>query len=230
MLLRMPNDTLKTRIEQKLAELGLSARKASIQAGGSPDLLRPLLSGRTDSLRSTHLIAMARVLKTTPEWLLTGQHKSDTPAEIGIPEIDVRAGAGGGGVAMSHRTVDEYGNSIEADNVSATWSIPPAYLRGELRVDPRRIYIVEVMGDSMSPTLTSGDRVMVDTSHTIPSPPGIYVLDDGYGLIIKRIELVPGTEPQRILVISDNTSHREREMTVDEARIVGRVVGRVSAM
>lgn len=230
MLLTMPDETLKTRIEQKLAERDMSARAASLEAGGSPDLLRPLLTGRTESLRMNHLVALAKVLDTTPEWLLTGRHEADNPMRNEIFEIDVRAGAGGGGVALTRYVPDGNGGHIEVDDVTATWSIPPAYVRGELRTDPRRLYIVEVLGDSMSPTLLSGDRLMIDTGHTQPSPDGIYALHDGYGLIVKRIELVRGTDPQQVRVISDNPHHNDVVMTLEEARIVGRVVARITVM
>ena len=66
-------------------------------------------------------------------------------------------------------------------------------MRNELHVQPSAVRIIEILGDSMAPTLRSGDRVMVDESHRTPSPPGIYALHDGYGVIVKRIELIHGS-------------------------------------
>ncbi|MGH7091506.1 MAG: S24 family peptidase [Stellaceae bacterium] len=36
-------------------------------------------------------------------------------------------------------------------------------------------------GDSMEPLLSTGDRIMVDTSQRIPVPPGIFVIWDDMG-------------------------------------------------
>ena len=55
--------------------------------------------------------------------------------------------------------------------------------------------IISIDGDSMEPVLQGGDKVLIDTSRTAPSPPGIFVLHDGLGLVAKQIEYVPNTEP-----------------------------------
>ena len=47
---------------------------------------------------------------------------------------------------------------------------------------------MHVEGDSMVPTLQDGDAVLVDMTRQFPSPPGIFVLDDGMGLVAKRLE------------------------------------------
>lgn len=225
-----------SRVKQKLEELDMSPRDLSISAGLGQDFISELLRGRKNNVRSDNLDRIARVLQTSSQWLLTGSTEVTTeqpwakPKTTTLPEIDVRGGAGGGGMVATSYATDENGNNVEIENVVATWSVPPAYLRGELRVDPNAINIIEVLGDSMTPSLNSGDRVFIDTRHTAPSPPGIYALHDGIGVIIKRIQLVPGTDPQRVLVISDNTSHRETELTLEEAHIIGRVVARVTAL
>ena len=43
----------------------------------------------------------------------------------------------------------------------------------------------------MEPLVSSGDWIMVDVSRNLPSPPGIFVIWDGLGLVAKRIEHVP---------------------------------------
>ena len=40
--------------------------------------------------------------------------------------------------------------------------------------------------------------VMVDTGRTSPSPPGIFILDDGVGLVAKRVDAVPNSFPQQL--------------------------------
>lgn len=146
------------------------------------------------------------------------------PAGDIVPEIDVRGGMGGGGLQPRHNNRVKGGQTISADKTVGEWVLPPGYLSRELRAQPDSVGIFEVQGDSMAPTLQPGDRVMVDTNQKTPSPPGIFALWDGLGVVVKRIEFLSGSEPPTIEVISDNTLHERRSRTLEEAHIIGRVV------
>ena len=77
----------------------------------------------------------------------------------------------------------------------------------------------------MSPTILSGDRVIVDTGHRIPSPDGIYAVRDRYGsIVVKRLQVLRSGDPPRIKIISDNAHHALEEVGADEIAIVGRVL------
>ncbi|MEW5729988.1 MAG: LexA family transcriptional regulator [Pseudomonadota bacterium] len=140
-----------------------------------------------------------------------------------VLEIDVRAGLGGGGeAALSYSHED--GQLVARDGIKAHWDFPAEYLRSEVRAHIGSSRIVEVIGDSMSPTLLSGDRVMVDMRDKVPTPPGIFALWDGMGVVVKRIEHIPHSDPPRIRISSDNQYHPPYERTAEEVRIIGRVV------
>lgn len=149
-----------------------------------------------------------------------------THSQGGIPEINVRAGAGGGGIALQMRN----GDYFNTDDIKAEWIIPGSYIRGELRIAQSAVRIVEVLGDSMEPTLKTGDRVLIDTNHKVPSPPGVYAVWDGYGVVIKRIEQVRNVDRPMVRLISDNKNHAAYEVSIEEAAIIGRVVCKVSVM
>ncbi|MFD2205807.1 XRE family transcriptional regulator [Kiloniella antarctica] len=141
-----------------------------------------------------------------------------------VAEIAVRGGMGGGGeagVAYSH---DGHGGTAIADDVKGNWFMPSDYLRSELSVSPAAARIIEVQGDSMTPTLHSGDRVMIDTNDQRPSPPGIFALWDGIGVVVKRLEHVPNSEPALLRISSDNPNHAEYQRTFDEVNIIGRII------
>lgn len=53
---------------------------------------------------------------------------------------------------------------------------------------------MHVEGDSMMPTLHDGDIVLVDLARRAPTPPGIFVLHDGMGLVAKRLEHIPNSD------------------------------------
>lgn len=178
----------------------------------------------------------AGLLSVDWQWLYLGESaqapdnlkkkKDAQPAtkRTGIPEIDVRAGMGGGGEAPIEYVSDGNGGHITTDAVRGTWSLPNDYLNSELRVDANATRILEVQGDSMEPTLRSGDRVMINTRDKRPSPPGIFALWDGYGVVVKRLELIPNSDPATVRIISDNQNHSHYERTADEVHLIGRVV------
>jgi plasmid maintenance system antidote protein VapI len=107
----------------------------------------------------------------------------------------------------------------------AQWRMPGSYLKA-FAASPADVRIVRVAGDSMEPDYPSGERVLVDTSHKIPSPPGIYVLWDGFGLILKRLEILPGSKPPVVRIKSINPGYEAYEMPLTEMLINGRVIGK----
>lgn len=148
-------------------------------------------------------------------------HHSTSP----VPEIDVRAGMGSaGGESLLVYKEDGNGGMVETDAIAAMWELPPDYLHRELRVRKGAARIIEVQGDSMEPTLLTGDRVMVHLQDRIPSPPGIFAVWDGFGVVVKRLEIIPNSDPPCIVLASDNQKHRTYERAADEVNVIGRVV------
>jgi phage repressor protein C with HTH and peptisase S24 domain len=76
----------------------------------------------------------------------------------------------------------------------------------------------------MEPLLSSGDRILIDSSQKVPVPPGIFVVWDGMGLVAKRVEHIPNSEPPKIVIRSINPEYQTYERTADEVNIVGRVI------
>lgn len=141
-----------------------------------------------------------------------------------IPEIDVRGGMGPGGEALVDYRPDKKGGLLPADAVVGRWDLPEEYLRNVVRVYGPSAAIIAVIGDSMAPTLEAGDRIMVNLADRHPSPPGIFALWDGLGVVVKRIEHIPNSDPAKLLIVSDNEKHRAYERSIDEVSIIGRVV------
>lgn len=248
--------TLAQRIRERLDQIGMTARAASIEVTGKPEFLRPILNEGAQP-RANNLARLAEVLGVSVNWLLNGEHehissedvaaaldrgsardhtstsslenyKGDLPGAV--PEVDARAGAGVGQVGDHEVVTLQRGESYVGHKVISEWVFPDPFLRHELRAQPRGIMVIEVIGDSMSPTLETGDRVIVDTSHARPSPDGIYVIDEGDGPMVKRIQVIRRSDPLEIRVISDNKNHETYTLRLDDVRIIGRVSGRVSRM
>ena len=138
-----------------------------------------------------------------------------------IPELVARGGLGSGHTINTlaggeMNTVDEVKDDY--------WKFPSSFVRGVLDTRPPDLVVIECDGDSMEPTLRSGDRVYVNAAHRTPSPDGLYALRDAFGaIIIKRLE-VASERPIRLRIISDNPKHSPREVGPDEVTVVGKVV------
>lgn len=145
-----------------------------------------------------------------------------------IIDVDVRVGLGAGGIPeiMTEDIADGDGA------VRGYWNVPDYLLRA-MRVPAQRIRVFEADGDSMRNEhgggVLDGDIVFVDIGHRIPSPPGIYALHDGFGVILKRVEILPATDPIRVRVSSDNPKHEPRELCLDEINVIGRYLRRLTS-
>ena len=66
--------------------------------------------------------------------------------------------------------------------------------------------------------------VAINCSQTHPSPSGIFILDNGVGLVAKRIEIIPSTTPQVLRISEENLAFSSYKGQIDEVHIIGRVV------
>lgn len=148
---------------------------------------------------------------------------TDERPKDGILEIDVRAGLGAGGSTEGRevRHDGDYADPVKEES----WRFPTRFMREEIRATESQIIILETDGDSMEPTIGSGERIIVHTGMRTPSPDGIFALRDTFGNIIaKRLQILRKGTPPRVLVISDNKAHTDEEVGLDEITIVGRVL------
>ena len=130
-----------------------------------------------------------------------------------VPFLDIQASAGGGTLV-----------DAPADTSTTALAFPPPWLRKISPSKTEALKLITISGDSMAPVLEHGDTVMLDTDQTRPSPPCIFILFDGLGLVAKRIELIPSTSPQLLRICSENQAYTNYQRTIDEVQIIGRVV------
>jgi phage repressor protein C with HTH and peptisase S24 domain len=230
---------LAERIKSRLDTLGKTPRGAAIEAGLGASTIRNIFENKSESPRGETLTKLSKVLETTEEWLLHGLTSDREPIDASpkttrkndsqssnVLEIDVRAGAGGGGVPIEAWARDREGNIFPIEGVRDEWGLPATIMREMLHSSARHIRAFEVIGDSMEPRLCEGDRIFVDLRYTVPSPEGIFALWDGLGVVIKRVQVVRGADPPKVRIISINTSYEPYEATLEEVRIIGRYAGR----
>lgn len=140
----------------------------------------------------------------------TSGRMRSVPAVVAVPRLALGASAGGG-------TLDEDERAAGVMAFDAHW------LR-HLGVRPQRVSIIRVDGESMAPTLSDGDDIMVDhDDDALRLRDGVYVLRLDGVLMVKRIAM--GPLRGRFSVVSDNI-HYPDWADIDPALvdIVGRVV------
>jgi phage repressor protein C with HTH and peptisase S24 domain len=130
---------------------------------------------------------------------------------VPIPRLAVSAAAGHGALPGSERKVAEVA-------FSARWLEKLSGAR------PRDLSIIQVEGDSMTPTLGDGDEIMVDLSAARQKlKDGIYVLRRDDALLVKRVTLHPSRAT--LTIASDNPAYASwTDCAPDEVEIIGRVV------
>lgn len=157
-----------------------------------------------------------------PDWELGGPEADFETAPAGhfsesrgggvvlIPSYDVKASAGAG-------------TNVEYDSVDQFLPFRASWLRDVSSCSPSDLTVICVRGDSMYPTLSDGDNILVDLTATETRREGIYVLRNGGDLHVKRVSLTP-TEG-RITIKSDNPMYESWEdCDPADIDIVGRVV------
>jgi len=70
---------------------------------------------------------------------------------------------------------------------------------------PTSLATHRIDGDSMSPTLSDGDTILVDTEDRWMLRDGIYALQSASGILVKRLSVHPVTK--RLAILSDNSAY-----------------------
>lgn len=224
------NTKLVGEIKRRMKILGIdSMKELGDRAGLKETYVKDIFSGKSKNPTGSRLKLLAEKGLGCSVSDLMGEGRSiraraaseSASDTISINELDVHIAAGTG-------TADDAGGLLSANEESAVIGVhiyPAASFRESYGMDPTRIRILAVRGTSMEPELWSGQRVMVDIEDKAPSPPGIFVVWDGLGLVLKYIEVIANSDPLRVRISSAHQAFKSYERNLDEAYINGRVVG-----
>ena len=227
----MQNDPVRQKIRDLLWERGLNMREASLAIGrnvsyvhgflerGTPkvlshrdaDQLAGLLGCGAEDLRHARRPPTRKGRGRKPR--RNGAPEGSPVPLAGIPEVEVEASAGPG--ALAGEFVAE----------KARWFLPEGMIRYEGGAAPGAIRVLRVRGESMEPELSEGDRLLVDTSRRNPATGEMFVLWDGNGLVVKRVERVAGAGGEPGLRLkSANAQYGDYTAPAADVHIVGKVL------
>ncbi len=234
-------------LRDRLSELGSNPAKFAKELNWPASRVYELFSGKTKAIPLDRVAKAAEILHIRLDSMLnfnsgisnnicladknSAEYLSDE-IEQNVPELDI--------YNKRNFAVEDFDDEINgflqedsrhfnADylpsrRIKDCWRIPADYLN-EINVQNQNAYIIEALGDSMAPTIMAGDKAVIDTSAAgkTPSPAGVFAIWDGLGVAIKRIELIPNSNPQMLKIIADNAKHSSFECKLEDCRILGRV-------
>lgn len=192
-------------------------------AGVNPTTYRAYENGQNGFAKLA--AQFAKRLGVSAEWLLEGgpapgneppsrlpderrdASASDDTVEIVALDLSLSMGPG--------TLIEEF---VEAEPVR----FDLALIQAITRTPSDRLRLVRGIGDSMEPTLRTGDRIMVDINErALARINGIYWVDHLGTHGIKRLR---ASGKNRVMVISDNPTVPDFEVAAEDLRIEGRVI------
>ena len=204
--------------------LGVTQERLAAAMGVKVDRVKSLLGGKAANLRQAEIAGLVKEFHLNPDYFIkdgapmrtaTDEHASsgsmDWSGYIQVPQYDVRASAGNGSVVHEENVVDHL--VFKRD-----WIVR------SMGLNPKALALIDVRGDSMSPTINDGDLILLDTREGQQTTEGIYAINLAGGLLVKRLRLrLSGT----IEVVSDNERYGTETISGEQLaqlHIVGRVV------
>ncbi len=184
--------------------------------GEKPTRLKDVLRGKQRPPLEM-IQSIVEIFQIDANWLIGKGRNFHLEGEIDkdeyayIPMYDVEVSAGNGAAA--------YGVAEPANHLAyrKDW----LKLRGLFAKD---LNCVTARGDSMEPTISSKDTLLVDTSKTNPRDGQIYVIRSGDVLWVKRVQRqIDGS----LLLISDNSTYPPMPLMLadhPDIQVIGQVV------
>lgn len=202
-----------------------SERAFAKEVGLSPAGLRGLLhKGNSPTLET--LVAIAKTRGVSVSWLATGEgERGQGVSYPDFPGIPVSFSPSDH-VAMVTRLSIEvsagHGAIVEHDDPLEFVAFPEPWLRRR-GINPRTAKVLTVRGDSMEPTIRSGDVLLVDVSWDAIRDNGIYVIVTKSYVAVKRIHAkIDGS----LRIVSDNPAYPPEDISEKSAGDIA-VAGRV---
>ncbi len=175
-----------------------------------------------DAVPQKWVLRLARRYAVSADWLEfgTGEIHKKSPAVskqipttpfgeiVEVPKVAATVSAGGGSYENTAFPI-------------ATHPFPRQWL--SKMGNPNSMVFMDVVGNSMEPSINDGDMVLIDQSGTAISPHSVYAVGYEETLYIKRVEQRQHT----VILHSDNPDYSDIEIHGDELnsfRVVGKVI------
>lgn len=119
-------------------------------------------------------------------------------------------------------------NSLSEQNLQdGNWVIPETVLGKRTQTPVDKIKTFEVSEKLMEPEFMQGEHILIDLEDNSPSPPGVFVIHDGVGHILRHCELVMHSDPAEVKISAHSKNHESQVQPIDRLNIIGRVIAKL---
>jgi transcriptional regulator with XRE-family HTH domain len=202
------------RLKYEMKKSGISSTELAKHADVKTSFIYDIIRGKSTNPSSVKLARVVDVLGISLAYLVdvTGNAPVKTVGDfVSLPRLSVEMSGDKPSVI-----------TLPCEDESAIFR--SSWITQHLHMKADYLRIMNVRGDSMEPTFYHNDLILVDTAQKAPSSPGFFVLFDGFGLVVKRLELISQNIMSHIRVVADNMQYSSYERPVSEISIVGRIV------
>ncbi|MBF0400392.1 MAG: helix-turn-helix domain-containing protein [Magnetococcales bacterium] len=201
--------------------------------GATQEEIAELIGGKSDTISAMErgkqriyvemLTKLSKHYRITDRWVMTDegmelraepviQNTNQREGMIYVPEYSMVEASAGDGCHVDNEFADDF-IAFREDFIQ------------DLDLDRKKVAVIRVRGDSMHPTLSSGDLILIDRRDCVEfSDDAIYVFNLEGEVFVKRIQRVGRGQ---IEILSDNPRYKSRvpgEHELETLRIIGRVV------
>jgi len=106
------------------------------------------------------------------------------------------------------------------------WVMPASLLSQRTKAAPDKIKVFQIQENIMEPDFRYGEHVMVDLSDTSPTPPGVFIVSDGFGTLIRHCEYVASSKPPEVRLSANNPKFQPQILRLTEFTLLGRVIAK----
>ncbi len=226
-------DPVRLRLKELLRRNDLTLAAASRAIGRNQTYLQQFVDrGVPTVLRYRDSETLAKLLDCDPAELRHDAVPRPKPVRRRRPRLPAGfSGAAVVAIAEVRAEVSAGPGALAEEFVSETvrWHWPESMIRHEVDAEPEHLRILRVRGNSMEPEMRDGDRIVVDVSRRLPSTGETFLLWDGVGLVIKRVEAIHGDavdqdEAPRLRLISANADYAPYLRPAQDVHILGKVL------
>ncbi|MGB4108003.1 MAG: S24 family peptidase [Alphaproteobacteria bacterium] len=159
----------------------------------------------------------ARQIKAQEYILMRGYF--DLPVD---GDAAIRKAPAGGGAGPGRKGLDD------GQGAPGEWAIPAMVLSSQAAHGPdKTTRIFQVRETAMEPEFRHGEQILVDTSDRKPSPPGIFIVSDGFSSMLRHCEYAPRSSNGEVRISARQKGFQSQVLKPGDFLIIGRVVAKL---
>ncbi|MEZ5690444.1 MAG: helix-turn-helix domain-containing protein [Rickettsiales bacterium] len=215
--INMPNtgSGIGIRLKSEIKKNGMTVTELARRSDVLASFIYDIISGKSNNPSTIKLVRIANILDISLTYLISG-----------IDNDSIRDGVKSGKNNYAEiKFTNNIKNTTEYEkSLKIPYLINKNWADEKLGVYTENIRASIINDDGMLPTLTKNDFILINTDDKKPTPPGIFVISDGIGMIAKRLEYIGQPNNEHIRIISDNSNYLTYECHIKDISVIGRVI------